>query len=86
MTKPFFVLLPATRKRGVVNLSLRNELELIGTGNSKIIRLPLPFARPRRPEISRIGDELISIDVGQCKIDSERHRGAIKSAALAEEI
>jgi hypothetical protein len=56
---------------------------LIGDGEFEIVRPPLPFARPRRTEISRVGDESISTNVAPCKIDSGRHRGAIESAALA---
>jgi hypothetical protein len=67
----------------VVNLSYSvRVLGLIRDGEFEIVRPPLPFARPRRTETSRVGDESISANVAQCKRDSRRHRGVIESAEL----
>jgi hypothetical protein len=68
---------------GVVNLSYSERVWADWRRGVESVRPPLPFARRRRTEISRVGDELISTNVAQRKIDSGRHRGATESAALA---
>src|SRR5215472_8820371 len=71
--------LPAS---GVVKLSYSERVCADWRREIEIVRPPLPFARPRRTETSRLGNESISANVAQRKIDSGRHRGAIESLEL----
>ena len=69
-------------KYGIVNLSYSERVWADWRREFEIVRPPLLFARLRRTETSRVGDESISANVAQCKIDFGRHRGAIESAEL----
>ena len=67
---------------GIVNLSYSERVWADWRREFEIVRPPLLFARLRRTETSRVGDESNSANVAQRKIDFGRHRGARESAEL----